>query len=136
MMRFVIIEDNPADVLLMKEALEHEGIKAEISHFSDGADAVQAMRSNHATWADTPPSLVLLDLNMPRVSGFDVLREIRGTPRLQHVPVAVVTSSHSPTDMAEATRLGASRYIRKPVDLHEFFAMVGNTVRGILAEAA
>jgi two-component system, response regulator len=78
----------------------------------------------------------LLDLNMPRVSGFDVLREIRGTPRLQHVPVAVVTSSHSPADMAEATRLGASRYIRKPVDLHEFFAMVGTTVRGILAEAA
>src|SRR5258708_17345345 len=100
MMHFVIIEDNPADVLLMKEALEHHGIKAEISHFSDGAGALEAMRSNHETWTAPPPSLVLLDLNMPRVSGFDVLRELRGTPRLKHVPVAVVTSSHSPTDIA------------------------------------
>ena len=67
---------------------------------------------------------------------FDVLRELRGTPRLESVPVAVVTSSNSPRDIEEATRLGASRYIRKPVDLHEFFETVGTMVREILAEAA
>lgn len=135
-MRFIIIEDNPADVLLMKEALRHAGITAEISHYSDGAGAVEAMRSNHHAWSPPLPSLVLLDLNMPRVSGFDVLRELRGTPRLERVPVAVVTSSNSPRDIEEATRLGASRYIRKPVDLHEFFETVGTVVREILAEAA
>lgn len=135
-MRFVIIEDNPADVLLMKEALRHAGITAEISHFADGAGAVEAMRGNDKTWSPPLPNLVLLDLNMPRVTGFDVLRELRSTPRLEQVPVAVVTSSDSPRDIEEATRLGARRYIRKPVDLHEFFETVGTAVREMLDEAA
>src|SRR5438105_15548672 len=109
------------------EALQQQGLTAEVSHFLDGAHAVDAIRSGHETWAPAP-NLVLLDLNMPRVSGFDVLRELRGTPRLKNVPVAVVTSSHSPKDIEEAARLGASLYIKKPVDLHDFIATVGSAV--------
>lgn len=134
-MRFVIIDDNPADVLLMKEALNHAGIEAEIKDFRDGAGALDAMRAQHETWGPPPPTLVMLDLNMPRVSGFDVLRELRSTPDLQHVPVAVITSSSSPRDMEEASRLGASRYIRKPIDLNEFFVTIGSAVREMVTAA-
>lgn len=135
MVRFVIIEDNPADVMLIKAALQHAGIQAEINDFSDGAGALDAMRANHKSWGPPPPSLVLLDLNMPRVSGFDVLRELRNTPFLRHVPVAVVTSSNSPRDMEEASRLGANRYVKKPLDLQEFFSTIGSAVRELLPVA-
>lgn len=135
-MRFVIVEDNPADVLLIKEALRQAGIQADIRDFADGAGALKAIRTRHETWGPPPPNLVLLDLNMPRVSGFEVLRELRSTPDLQDVPVAVVTSSSSPRDMEQASRLGASRYIKKPLDLHEFFTTIGSAVRELLATAA
>jgi CheY-like chemotaxis protein len=127
-MRIVIIEDNPADFRLFKEALSFSGIDAEVSHFADGLAAVSAIESWRAPW-HPPPDIVFLDLNMPRISGFDVLALLRSSPAGAAIPVAIFTSSQAPADIQRAAELHANRFIRKPTALHEFFSVVASTVR-------
>ena len=132
-MRLVIVEDNPADVTLFMEALRFHKITADVSQFQDGASAVATLQSNR-TLSTPPPNLVFLDLNMPRVSGFDVLRLLRGIPECAGVPVAVFTSSQSPVDTENARKLGANRVVRKPTDLREFFDVVSLTIRELATD--
>jgi CheY-like chemotaxis protein len=127
-MRIVIIEDNPADLRLFKEALSFSGIQAELSHFPDAVAAIATIRSEQAPWKP-PPDLVFLDLNMPRVSGFDVLALLRSTPAYSETPVAIFTSSQAPADRERAAQLQASRFIRKPTSLRDFFNVVTSTIR-------
>ena len=127
--RILLVEDNPADVFLIKEAMRSHGIPFDLQWFADGEDAVAHIE--HMDPAGKVPDAILLDLNLPKLDGKEVLARIRKNMRLAQVPVAILTSSDSPHDRREAARLGASIYIRKPPTLDEFLD-VGSTIKDLL----
>lgn len=131
----VIVEDNPADVLLVREALQAHHVPCSLETHSNGDRAVQSL----SRWIGNPnvslPDLVLLDWNLPTIGGADVLRAIRDRPQFQSLPVAVLTSSGSPRDRDDALRLGATRFIQKPLNLDDFIDQVGRQVRELLGIA-
>jgi CheY-like chemotaxis protein len=124
--RVVVMEDNPADVLLIREALHEQGIEADLVVIPDGEAALE--------WASTGAraDLIILDLNLPRHDGIEVLERIRATPGLREVPVAIFSSSDSPQDRAGAEKLGADRFIPKPCTLDEFL-LVGRDIKAMLS---
>ena len=127
-MRIVLIEDSPADVRLFREVLLSSRIDAEVFHLPDGEAALANLRSAGAAWSPRP-DLVFLDLNMPRVGGFEVLQKLRSTPGYGDIPVAIFTSSRSDLDRDKAEELKADRFIVKPSTLGEFFDVVTLTIR-------
>ena len=124
--RITLVEDNPADVLLVKKALQEKGITFELTCFEDGQTALKGLSQR------PPPDLILLDLNLPGTEGMVVLGKIRNIPRLADVPVAILTSSESPSDLQRTQRIGAARYIRKPSVLDDFLREVGCGVEEML----
>jgi DNA-binding response OmpR family regulator len=128
--RIWLIEDNPADVFLVKEALRTHGIYFEMNWMSDGEEAVGHL-SAHLT-SQSAPQLILLDLNLPKVDGKEVLSRIRSNPNLAATKVAILTSSDSPHDRRDTASLGANCYIKKPPTLDEFLR-VGGTIKDLLA---
>ena len=124
--RIVMMEDNPADVLLIREALREQGLEVDLVVVPDGEAALAWLGG------DASADLILLDLNLPRHDGIEVLERIRSTRSLREVPVAVVSSSDSPHDRAGAERLGADRFIAKPCTLDEFL-MIGRDIKTLLA---
>ena len=120
----LLVEDNPADARLTMEALR-EGVTAtNLHHVRDGVDAMKFLRQE-LEYADAPrPDLILLDLNMPRKDGREVLAEIKDDPDLRQIPVIVMTSSEAEDDIAAAYSLHANCYIRKPVQLDQFLQIV------------
>ena len=129
--RIAVIEDNTGDFYLIGAAVDAQNLNAEIIHFSDGEEAIA--RLCRAQSGRIKPDLILLDLNLPRRSGFEVLAEIRKQGGLQDVPVAILTSSRSDQDRRNAGRQGATRYVPKPADLEAFRDVVGTTVRDLLS---
>lgn len=127
--RIVLVEDNPADVFLIKKALQERGIEFDLTCFEDGQKALESFSRK----GRNEPDLILLDLNLPKMDGIEVLRAIRDMPRLASVPVVILTSSESPKDKNRITLLGASRYIMKPSRLEDFLRDVGSGVEEILA---
>jgi chemotaxis family two-component system response regulator Rcp1 len=130
----VVIEDNAADVILIRKALDENGFAYAITRFEDGEEALQALCPDTGT-PDIVPDLILLDLNLPRSEGMDVLRQIRQSPRLSEVPVAILTSSESPGDVRLSAELGADRYILKPAELDHFYKQVGGGIKELLLES-
>ena len=126
--RILLVEDNPADVYLIEEALRTHGVQFEMKWLRDGEQALEMLTEDGLG----APDLVLLDLNLPRVDGKEVLTRIRQTPHLVGVPVAIMTSSDSPQDRREMADLGASCYIKKPPTLDEFLE-VGGVIKNLLA---
>ena len=126
----VVIEDNVPDFLLIGEALNSEKIAHRLIHLRDGAEARSWI--TNLSEADLPPDLVVLDLNMPKVSGLEVLAALRSRDHLANVPVMVLTSSVAPAERDEARRLGAHWYLRKPVDLYDFLSQVGAVFRSLI----
>lgn len=126
--RILVIEDNPADVHLIREALAESGLFCEIEAIDDGELAQTHLIAVEAEQR-AQPDVVLLDLNLPKVSGDTLLRRIRQSNSLGRLPVIVLTSSDSPRDRGEAERLGATAYIRKPSNLDEFLAIGGEVRR-------
>jgi two-component system response regulator len=130
----VLIDDSPSDVYLMKLALEESGLQFEMTSFQSGTEALLALCPAAGDAADPLiPDLILLDLNTPCSDGFEVLSRIRGNPGLSHVPVAIITSSASPTDKHRAALGGATTYIKKPTQLRAFMDGVGTAVKQLLA---
>jgi len=131
-MRIFLAEDNPADVYLLREALGVDSNSdVELLVASDGAEALDYVnRRGH--YASLPkPDLIVLDLNLPKSDGTDVLQSIRESQELGDVPVVILTSSDSPRDRAAAVRLGANGYITKPSDLDAFLSL-GDTLRSFI----
>ncbi|HYO82097.1 MAG TPA: response regulator [Bryobacteraceae bacterium] len=127
-MRIVLIEDSPADVRLFREVLQYSNLEVEVYHLPDGEVALEKLSSAGEPW--TPrPDLVFLDLNMPSVGGFEVLRVLRTTPGYTDVPVAVFTSSRSLSDRDRAMELKADRFLSKPNTLSEFADVISCTIR-------
>ena len=129
--RILLVEDNPADVFLVREALAWNDITSHLFVVRDGDEAVRLVQEIERTQSPCP-DLVVLDVNLPRKSGFEVLRRVRASIKCGVAPVAILTSSEAPADRAEAARLGASSYIQKPSNLRDFMS-VGEKLKAILA---
>ena len=116
----LLVEDNPGDVRLTKEALKDAKVLNEIYVARDGVEAMQFVH-REGSFANAPmPDLILLDLNLPRKDGREVLAEIKKDPKLQHIPVVVLTTSKADEDIIKTYNLHANAYITKPVDLNRF----------------
>lgn len=132
MFRIVLIEDAEPDVFLVREALRQASLPFELTVFDDGEKAVDFIDLMDADSSIGCPDVVLLDLNLPKKSGDQILAHMRRSKRCGQVPVVVVTSSDSPRDKAETARLGATQYFRKPSRLDEFMKL-GPLVRDLLS---
>jgi two-component system, chemotaxis family, response regulator Rcp1 len=122
--RILIAEDNPGDVLLMREVLRESRIPSEVNVTGDGVETMQYLRRAGA-YAHTPrPSLVLLDLNMPRKDGREVLVEMKSDPSLRSIPVVVMTSSSAEEDVNRAYESHANCYVRKPSSFEQLREVV------------
>lgn len=120
----LIIEDNPTDVMIMKEALESSKVRINLHVAHDGVEGMQYLR-RMGEHADAPrPDLILLDLNMPRKDGHEVLAEIKTDESLSSIPVVVLTTSQAEDDVARAYGAHVNCYIRKPVDFARFVEVV------------
>lgn len=120
----LLVEDNPGDVRLTDEALKESKIAVNMSVASDGIMAL-AMLHREGEYANRPlPDLILLDLNMPRMDGREVLRQIKADDALKHIPVVILTTSEAEKDIVQAYDLHANCYITKPVELNEFIEIV------------
>jgi CheY-like chemotaxis protein len=126
----LLVEDNDADVVLMQEALRDAELEHRLTVAADGEQALDLLRGG-----DSLPDLVLLDLNMPRKDGREVLAEIKADSALLHVPVIVLTTSQSPGDVDFAYRNHANAYIRKPNGLDDLMA-VARAIRDFWLGAA
>jgi CheY-like chemotaxis protein len=131
--RIVLIEDNPADVLLVQLALEENGVACEMTEFENGLEALKVLCPPEGTEANLfVPDAILLDLNTPKSDGFNILVRIKNTPHLVDVPIAIFTSSQARSDKARSDSLGAARYIQKPSGLDEFLSTVGRAIKEML----
>jgi chemotaxis family two-component system response regulator Rcp1 len=126
-----LAEDNPADAGLVRRALEEHGVEGELIVISDGEKAIEFIQAVEAE-AALCPDLAIVDLNLPKKPGREVLQRIRLSERCRHMPVIILSSSDAERDKADAMRFGASRYIRKPSKLDEFLSL-GAIFKTVLA---
>jgi CheY-like chemotaxis protein len=120
----LLVEDDPGDVVLVREAFAEHKVGNVLSVVSDGVQAMEFVRGEGPYAGRQPPDLVLLDLNLPRKSGAEVLAEIKGDPRLSTIPVIVLTTSEAEEDVLRSYAMHANAYIAKPVDFERFKSIV------------
>ena len=130
----LLAEDNPGDVFLVRRAMEKNGLDVQLVVVEDGQSALRYIDSVDADPSVAPPSLALLDLNLPRANGNRILTRIRQSPRFKSIPIIIVTSSDSPMDRDAAAKLGATGYFQKPGDLAGFMQL-GQVVRDAIRAA-
>ena len=126
----LLAEDNAADVFLVRKALKKEDFNHQLQVLSDGEEVLRFLQLVENEAAPCP-ALLLLDLNLPKRSGEEILESCRGTSRCSSIPVIVLTSSDSPKDRERAASFGVIHYFRKPADLEEFMKL-GQVVRKAL----
>jgi CheY-like chemotaxis protein len=120
----LLVEDDPGDVLMTQEAFEEHKVRNNLAVVNDGSEAIAYMR-REGQYADAPrPDLVLLDLNLPRRDGREVLAEIKNDPDLRQIPVVVLTTSQADEDILRSYQLHANAYVTKPVDFERFISVV------------
>ncbi|HUR24683.1 MAG TPA: response regulator [Candidatus Thermoplasmatota archaeon] len=125
MIEILLVDDSAIDVQLMQEALEGSLVSSRLHSARDGIEAMAFLRQE-APFEDAPrPSLILLDLKLPRKGGLEVLAEIKGDATLRGIPTVMLTSSSEERDIARAYDLQANGYVQKPVDFDEFIAVMG-----------
>ena len=124
-LRLFLVEDNPADAMLVEIGLENTQAAYVLEVAKDGAEAIEFLLQMDKNHACTRPDLILLDLNLPRVTGQDVLRTIKADPNLQAIPVIVLSSSSEQSDVIAAYRSGANSYLQKRASIEETFDLMG-----------
>jgi len=117
---FLLVEDDPGDVLLIRESFADHKVANDLSIVSDGVQALAFLRRQGEYASARRPGLVLLDLNLPRMNGIEVLAEIKGDPLLTTIPVVVLTTSDAEEDIVRSYKLHANAYITKPVEFERF----------------
>jgi chemotaxis family two-component system response regulator Rcp1 len=119
----LLAEDNPADAGLVRKALEEYGVEGELIVIADGEKAIQFIQGLDADPSVECPGLAIIDVNLPKRPGREVLERMRLSERCRHIPVVILSSSDAERDRADAVRFGATRYIRKPSRLEEFLSL-------------
>jgi CheY-like chemotaxis protein len=129
--RILLVEDNAGDVELFRLAIRKARLDCEVTVLDDGAEAL-AMVRQQGKYSDAPlPDLVVLDLNVPKYDGIEILEAMRANPAYTQVRVAILSSSSSPRERGRIEQFHISRYITKPLDLDEFLA-IGTILKGLL----
>ena len=116
----LLVEDDPGDVLMIREAFDENKVRNTLHHVADGVEAIAFLRDP----ARRRPDLVLLDLNLPRKDGREVLAEVKGDPELRSIPIVVLTTSEAEEDILRSYDLHANAYVTKPVDFERFIEVV------------
>lgn len=126
LVHILLVEDSPTDVMLTREAMEQYKVLNPLDIIDDGVDAMDYLkgRGKYAGREPTRPGLIILDLNLPRMSGREVLFELKQDPELRNVPVVVLTTSKSEEDVMKSYCLHANCFITKPVDFSKFIDVV------------
>ena len=126
-MQVLLVEDDPGDALMIREAFEQQEITHALHHVADGVEALEFLRRSGA-YADAPrPDIILLDLNLPRKDGREVLAEVKSDAELRTIPVVVLTTSEADEDVLRSYDLHANAYVTKPVDFERFMEVVRRT---------
>lgn len=120
----LLVEDNEGDILLTTEALEEGNIPSVLRSIKDGALAIDFLEKRHPFTDVTSPDLILLDINLPRKNGIEVLRFIKTSEHLRHIPVIMLTTSSNSSDIANAYHNYANCYITKPEDITDFMHVI------------
>ncbi|WP_446214116.1 response regulator [Micromonospora sp. IBSANI012] len=118
--RILVVDDDPGDVLMIEEALEDSEIEKVIDVVSDGQEAMEFLRREGRHTGARRPDVILLDLNMPRMDGRQVLGEVKQDEDLRTIPIVVLTTSNADTDIVGSYTLQANAYVTKPIDLDDF----------------
>lgn len=120
----LLVEDNPADADLVLEAFEEARFRNTINVVEDGVEAIAYLKAE-GIYSEAPePDLVLLDINMPKKDGFEVLKEVKSDPKLRHIPIVMLTTSDNPRDIEKTYLNYANAYVTKPVDVEKFIQIV------------
>lgn len=122
--RILLVEDDPGDVLITREALEQSKLLHHLDVVTNGEEAVAFLRHEGEYTDVDEPHLVLLDLNLPRMNGREVLAAVKSDPSLSHIPVIVLTTSEAESDVVATYQLHANAFITKPVDFERFHDVV------------
>jgi len=120
----LLVEDNPGDVRLTKEALHEGKVYSNLHWAKDGVEALEFLRRGGAYREAPRPDIVLLDLNLPKKDGREVLASIKGDPQLKRIPVVILTTSSAEEDVYRSYNLNANCYVTKPVDLDKFLQVI------------
>ncbi len=120
----LLVEDDPGDVLMTREAFEDYKLQNKLHVVNDGAEAMDFLRRQGEHTDATRPDLVLLDLNLPRMDGREVLQAIKSDPELASIPVVILTTSEAEEDVLRSYSLHANAYVTKPVDFERFIQVV------------
>jgi len=120
----LLVEDDPGDILLIREAFEFNKVHNTLNVVSDGEQALDYLRGAGDYTGAIRPDLVLLDLNLPRKDGREVLAEVKSDPDLRTIPIVVLTTSEAEEDVLKSYQLHANAYVTKPVDFERFVSIV------------
>ncbi len=120
----LLVEDNPADALLMEEVLKDDGMRFQLHIVTNGDEALDFLYRRGTHKEAMRPDLIMLDLNLPKRDGREVLADIKNDPALRNIPVLVITTSQSEEDVLKSYDLHANCYITKPVRLNQFLEMM------------
>ena len=120
----LLVEDNPGDVRLMKEAFREAKVEKNLTVVNDGVEALAFLKKQVPYQNATRPDMILLDLNLPKKHGQEVLQEIKSDPNLRRIPVVILTTSKTEQDILKTYDLHANCYISKPVDLEQFIKVI------------
>ena len=131
-LQIFLAEDNGGDIFLVQQALAYHKIPHTLLVASEGDEALRLLQEVTQPGNLRFPDLILLDLNLPKSDGHELLTSIRANPASQHTPVIVITSSDSPRDRKRAADLGANRYFKKPFDFDEFLKL-GSLIKEVLS---
>lgn len=130
----MLVEDNAGDIYLFRQALVRAGLTFDLTVIKDGGDALAFAKSDGQNRESRAPDLVVLDLNLPKIGGCQVLEALRQNADLSNLTVAVMTSSEASRDYEKCVELGVSRYITKPLELEDFLR-IGEVVKQVLLES-
>jgi DNA-binding response OmpR family regulator len=130
--RILVVEDNCSDVFLLDRALKRQNLQFELKHMADGGEALAFLRREGVWEEAATPDLILIDLNLTRYAGEEIVREIRAAKHLAHVPICVWSSSQSRRDQSMLRELGVARFVAKPTGLDQFLE-IGEIIKELLA---